>query len=58
MANDQLRGGKDPVNQAEIIQWFDFADGVITPISSKLVFPLLGIMPFKKQVPYASFAIP
>lgn len=49
VANQQLRGA-DVVQQAQVIQWLDFADGAILPASSRLVFPLLGIMPFNKQV--------
>lgn len=49
MANQQLRG-KTNYEQAQIIQWMDFADGVVLPTSSRLVFPLLGIMPLNKQV--------
>lgn len=49
VANQQLRG-KTNYEQAQIIQWMDFADGVVLPTSSRLVFPLLGIMPLNKQV--------
>lgn len=49
MGNQQLRGN-DAVEQAQVIQWSDFSEGIILPISSRLVFPLLGIMPFNKQV--------
>lgn len=49
VGGEQLRGS-DVVEQAQIIQWMDFADGIILPASSKLVFPLLGIMPLNKQV--------
>nr|ABM55534.1 putative translation elongation factor 1-gamma [Maconellicoccus hirsutus] len=48
LGNQQLRG-VDAVQQAQVIQWLDFADGAILPASSRLVFPLLGIMPFNKQ---------
>jgi elongation factor 1-gamma len=48
VANQQLRG-KDVYEQAQVIQWMDFADGVVLPTSCKLVFPLLGIMPLNKQ---------
>lgn len=49
VANPQLRG-TDVVQQAQVIQWLDFADGAILPPSSRWVFPLLGIVPFNKQV--------
>jgi glutathione S-transferase len=49
VANQQLRG-KDALEQAQVIQWMDFADGAILPVSCKLTFPLIGIMPLNKQV--------
>ena len=49
VANDQLRGKTD-LERAEIIQWFGFADSEILPASCAWVFPLLGIMPYNKQV--------
>lgn len=49
MANEQLRG-KTEAERAEVIQWFGFADSEILPASCAWVFPLLGIMPYNKQV--------
>lgn len=49
MANEQLRG-KNEVEKAEILQWLGFADSEILPASCAWVFPLLGIMPYNKQV--------
>lgn len=49
VANDQLKGKTD-LERAEIIQWFGFADSEILPASCAWVFPLLGIMPYNKQV--------
>merc|ERR1712026_469674 len=48
VANDQLRGGKDPVAQAQVLQWLNFADSDILPAACTWVFPTLGIMQFNK----------
>ncbi|XP_066593625.1 elongation factor 1-gamma [Prorops nasuta] len=48
VANEQLRGKTD-LERAEIIQWLGFADSEILPASCAWVFPLFGIMPYKKQ---------
>merc|ERR1712012_1139212 len=49
VANDQLRGGKDPVAQAQVLQWLNFADSDILPAACTWVFPTLGIMQFNKN---------
>uniref|UniRef100_A0A0C9RSC4 Elongation factor 1-gamma n=1 Tax=Fopius arisanus TaxID=64838 RepID=A0A0C9RSC4_9HYME len=49
VANEQLRG-KTEAERAEVIQWFGFADSEILPASCAWVFPLLGIMPYSKQL--------
>ncbi|XP_017967721.1 elongation factor 1-gamma [Drosophila navojoa] len=49
LANEQLRGGKCPFAQAEVLQWTSFADNEILPVSCAWVFPLLGIMPQQKN---------
>jgi len=49
VANDQLRGKTD-IERALVIQWLGFADSEILPASCAWVFPLLGIMPYHKQV--------
>lgn len=49
VANEQLRGKTD-IERALVIQWLDFADSEILPSSCAWVFPLLGIMPYHKQV--------
>lgn len=49
VANEQLRGKTD-IERALVIQWLDFADSEILPASCAWVFPLLGIMPYHKQV--------
>jgi len=49
VANDQLRGGKDPLAQSQILQWLNFADTDILPAACTWVFPCLGIMQFNKS---------
>lgn len=54
VANEQLRGKSD-LEKAQILQWLDFADNEIVPGSNGWTFPLLGIMPYNKQVSKACF---
>merc|ERR1712183_674730 len=49
VANDQLRGGKDPLAQSQILQWLNFADSDILPAACTWVLPCLGIMQFNKS---------
>jgi elongation factor 1-gamma len=49
VANEQLRGGKDPLAQSQILQWLNFADSDILPAACTWVFPCLGIMQFNKS---------
>lgn len=56
VANDQLRG-KTEEERVQVIQWFGFADSEILPGSSAWVFPLLGIMPYNKQVKYSFISL-
>ena len=49
VANEQLRGGKDPLAQSQILQWLNFADTDILPAACTWVFPCLGIMQFNKS---------
>merc|ERR1712119_221426 len=49
VANEQLRGGKDPLAQSQILQWLNFADSDILPSACTWVFPCLGIMQFNKN---------
>lgn len=56
MANEQLRGKTD-IERALVIQWLGFADSEILPASCAWVFPLLGIMPYHKQVSLEIFSI-
>jgi len=48
VANVQLQG-KTPMDQAQVVQWMNFADNEILPASCTWVFPCLGIMPFNKN---------
>lgn len=54
VANQQLRGNSD-VEKAHILQWMSFADGEILPLSCTIVFPVLGIIQYNKQVGYEHF---
>lgn len=49
LANEQLRG-KTPIDQSQIIQWISYAENDILPPACAWVFPILGIMPYNKQV--------
>lgn len=49
VANDQLRGGQDPLAQSQILQWLNYADSDILPAACTWVFPCLGIMQFNKN---------
>jgi len=49
VANEQLRGGKDPLAQSQVLQWLNFADSDILPAACTWVFPTLGIMQFNKN---------
>jgi elongation factor 1-gamma len=48
VANQQLRGGSD-VEKAQVVQWMNFADSEILPLSCTIVFPILGIIQYNKQ---------
>jgi elongation factor 1-gamma len=49
VANDELRGGSDPVLRAQVVQWMCMADNEILPATCTWVFPTLGIMQFNKN---------
>ncbi len=49
VANQQLRGVSE-VEQAQVIQWMNFGDGEILPLSCTIVFPILGIIQHNKSV--------
>jgi len=48
VSNEQLRG-KTSLEQAQILQWINFAELELLPASCTWVFPCLGLMPFNKQ---------
>jgi elongation factor 1-gamma len=48
VANEQLRG-KTLVEQSQIIQWIEYGEREITPVSATLVYPSMGILQFNKQ---------
>lgn len=45
VGNDQLRGGQ---NEAQVIQWCNWADNVIAPAMSTWVYPCLGVIQYNK----------
>jgi len=49
VANDELRGGNDIANRAQIVQWMSWADNEILPASCTWVFPCMGIMQYNKS---------
>jgi len=49
VANQQLRGNND-VDKAQVLQWMNFADSEVLPLSCTIVFPILGIIQYNKQV--------
>jgi len=48
VANQQLRGNSD-VDKAQVLQWMNFADSEVLPLSCTIVFPILGIIQYNKQ---------
>jgi len=46
---NELQRGKDALTQAQIMQWISFAETHMLPPATKLVFPVLGLMPFNKS---------
>jgi len=48
VSNDQLRGST-LAEQAEVIQWIDYGEREINPVSATLVYPCMGILQFNKQ---------
>lgn len=54
LANEQLRG-KTPIERAQILQWISYGENDILPPACAWVFPILGIMPYNKQVSVIKF---
>ena len=48
VSNEQLRG-KTVAEQAQVLQWVEYAEREIVPTSATLVYPCMGIMQFNKQ---------
>ena len=55
-ANEQLRGGSNEVQQAQVIQWLSYADNEILPPLASWVFPKLGFIQVDKGVEEAGKA--
>jgi len=49
LANEALKGGKDEVAQAQVVQWFSFAQGDLHPAVCGWLFPSISIMQFNKD---------
>jgi len=48
LSNEQLRG-QTLVEQSEIFQWIEYGEREITPVSTTLVYPCMGILQFNKN---------
>jgi elongation factor 1-gamma len=48
LSNDQLRG-KTLAEQSQVLQWIEYGEREINPVSATLVYPCMGIMQFNKQ---------
>jgi len=49
LANETLRGGKDELQQVQILQWTSFAQSELLPAVCGWLFPSLSIMAFNKE---------
>jgi len=49
LATETLQGGKDAVQQVQILQWTSFAQSELLPAVCAWLFPSLSIMPFNKE---------
>lgn len=49
VGNEELRGGSDAANRAQVVQWMSWADNEVLPASCTWVFPTMGIMQFNKS---------
>ena len=49
VANDQLKGGSNAIDQALVQQYIDFADNEVLPSASTWTFPTLGFRQYNKQ---------
>jgi elongation factor 1-gamma len=48
LANEQLRG-KTLTEQSQVFQWIEYGEREITPVSSTLVYPCMGILQFNRS---------
>lgn len=48
-ADENLKGGKNELNQAEVLQWLFWGEEDLLPAIFNHVFPILGLMPAKKN---------
>lgn len=48
VSNDQLRG-RTNAEQAQVLQWLQYGEREINPVSATLVYPCMGIMQFHKS---------
>lgn len=48
VSNDQLRG-QTLSDKSEIFQWIEYGEREITPVSTTLVYPCMGILQFNKN---------
>jgi len=48
VSNEQLRG-QTLVEQAQVLQWIEYGEREITPVSTTLVYPCMGILQFNKN---------
>ena len=48
VSNEQLRG-QTLTEQSEVLQWIEYSDREIHPVSTTLVYPCMGILQFNKN---------
>jgi elongation factor 1-gamma len=48
VSNETLRGGKEDVDKARVLQWMFFSDNELIPAVFNYLFPLLGLLPESK----------
>ena len=50
LANDELKGGvDDEIKRAQVLQWMNFAEVDLIPVTYNWVFPILGLMKSKEE---------
>ena len=48
VSNEQLHG-QSLAEQSEVLQWVEYAEREISPVSTTLVYPCMGILQFNKN---------